>query len=69
MPKFLLMPEGCTWQEIDRPQQKLETIYGLESSFYSPGHRIAIRNQETGETRVFCRELDAAGNLLRVYEV
>ena len=68
MPKYLFMPEGCTWEEIERPQTKLATIYGLECSFYSPKTRICIRNIETGETAIFTRELDSNGNLIRFIE-
>lgn len=68
MPHYIIMPEGSTWQEIDRPQTKLNVIYNLESAFINPKTRTAIYCRETGEIKIFTRELDGAGNLLRVIE-
>lgn len=56
MPKYLVMPEGSKWYEVDRTQTKLEVIYRLECSFFLPKTRIAIRNLETQETEIFTRE-------------
>lgn len=70
MPKYLIMVEGAnSWQEIERPQKDFKTVYCLECSFISPKTRIAIRNEETKETRIFTRRLDSNGNLLEVLEV
>ena len=68
MPHYIIMPEGLTWQEIDRPQTKLNVIYNLESAFINPKTRTAIYCRETVEIKIFSRELDGAGNLLRVIE-
>ena len=68
MPKYLFMPEGSKWEELEREQNKLDVIYNLECSFYSPKTRIAIMNLETRETKIFTRELDATGNLIKVIE-
>ena len=59
MTKFLIMPEGCKWTE--REALTPETAYSLESSWYSPGHRIAVMNTENGQTQVFTREADKKG--------
>lgn len=69
MPKYLLMIEGANWREIERPQRDLKTVYCLECSFIFPNTRLAIRNEETKETKIFTRQLDANGNLLQVNEV
>lgn len=68
MPRYLIMPEGGTWTEIERPQTELSVIYNLESHFTKPSSRIAIRNLETQETKIFSRELDKNGNLIQVIE-
>ncbi|MBR2545377.1 MAG: hypothetical protein IKE93_04360 [Erysipelotrichaceae bacterium] len=68
MGKFLIMPEGLSWQEVERPVTDLETVYKMECSFYKPSHRIAVRNEDTQEVRIFSRRLDTSGNLNEIIE-
>lgn len=68
MPKYLIMVDGCKWQEVERPVKDLELVYRMESSFISPGTLVAIRDQSTHAVKIFTRELDADGNIQRVIE-
>ena len=43
-----------------------ETAYRLGCCWYSPRNKIPVENTETGETKIFSRKLDSAGNLLEV---
>lgn len=61
---FTIMPEGGRW--YTRPAYTMETAYGFECSWYGPNTRIAVRDNETGETKIFTRELDNSGNLVKV---
>lgn len=67
MREYTLMPEGCRWSTVKA--YTMETAYGLECSWYRPNTRIAVRDNETGETKIFTRELDKHGNLIRMQEV
>lgn len=69
MPHYLLMPEGCKWDAIERPQKDLETIYRLECAFISPSTRYAILNRDTGEFKIFNRVLDKKGNIRAVNDI
>ena len=69
MPKYLVMPEGAAWFLTERPVKELQHVYSMEAHFFSPKTRIAIRNEETHEIKVFTREIDKAGNLIKVNEV
>jgi len=68
MPKYLIMADGCKWQEVERPVKDLELVYRMESSFISPQTPVAIRDQITHDVKIFTRELDADGNIQRVIE-
>lgn len=69
MPKYLIMPEGAAWFTSERPVKELEQVYNMEGHWFAPSTRIAIMNEQTKETKIFTRQLDAAGNLLKVIEV
>lgn len=66
MSKFLVMPEGCKWYEVERDLQELELVYRMECSFFSPHTRVAIRSAG-GEFAVFSRKLDEHGNIREVF--
>ena len=58
--QFLFMPEGNDWTVYQA--YTAESVYTLNCCWYSPSHRIAVMDIETGETSVFSRELDSNGN-------
>lgn len=68
MPKYLIMPEGAAWFTSERPVKALQDVYNMEGHWFSPNTRIAIRNEDTKEIKIFTRQLDAAGNLIQIIE-
>lgn len=66
MSKYIIIPEGCRWSTQSAADAK--TAYCLICSWYSPETRTAVLDPETGETRIFTRVLDPAGNLKKVIE-
>ena len=66
MNKYIIMPEGCHWSE--REAANHEAAYCFECSWYKPSTRVAVMDLKTGETRIFSRKLDPAGNLIEVVE-
>ena len=66
MKKYIIMPEGCRWSETTATSA--EMAYRGACCWYSPRTRIAVRDAETGETAIFTRRLDNAGNLLEVVQ-
>jgi len=61
---FIICPEGCKWSEVEA--SSAETAYRAVCSWYSPRTRIAVINRANGITAVFTREIDSAGNLVKV---
>jgi len=63
MREFTIMPEGGRWYITHA--YTMETAYRIECSWYSPKTRIAVRDNETGETKIFTRVIKN-GNLVKV---
>lgn len=61
---FIVCPEGCNWSEVDATTA--EMAYCGVCSWYSPKTRIAVIDRANGHTAVFTRELDSAGNLVKI---
>ena len=66
MNTYRIMPEGCRWSMIDASTPKI--AYMIVCSLYNPRTRIAVQDAFTGETKIFTRIIDAAGNLVEVVE-
>lgn len=66
MKNYIIMPEGCRWSEVQAASA--EMAYSSQCCWYSPGKRVAVRDTTTGETVIFTRRLDNAGNLLEVVQ-
>ena len=66
MKNYIIMPEGCRWSEVQAASAKM--AYRSQCCWYSPGKRVAVRDTTTGETVIFTRRLDNAGNLLEVVQ-
>lgn len=66
MSKYIIAPEGCKWSTCEAANH--ESAYSLNFSWYKPSTRTAVIDASTGATKIFTRELDAAGNLIRVIE-
>lgn len=64
MPKYIIAPERCSWSE--RAAANHEAAYRLECSWLRPATRVAIIDMDTGETKLFIRELDQDGNIKQV---
>ena len=64
MRKFIVAPEGCRRSEVEA--MTAESAYRGVCSWYSPNKRIAIIDPATGNTLIYTRELDKAGNLVKV---
>lgn len=64
MTKYTVAPEGCRWSEVDAASA--EMAYRSVCSWYNPKTRIAIINQATGQAVTFTRQLDGAGNLVKI---
>ena len=67
MSKYIIAPEGCKWSEREAANHK--AAYCFECSWYSPKTRTAVIDAETGETKIFTRELEPNGNLKQVIEL
>lgn len=65
--EYTLMPEGCRWSTVKAYSARM--AYSLECCWYGPKTKVAVRDNETGETKIFTRELDKHGNLIRMQEV
>lgn len=61
---FIVCPEGRTWYEVKAANA--EMAYRCECSWFSPRHKIAIVDVETGITSMFTREIDRDGNLTNI---
>lgn len=68
MSSYTIMPEGSDWIDCEHTGGDEQTIYSLNAHWYYPSTKIAIRNNDTGTVRIFSREQDADGNLIRVIE-
>lgn len=66
MQKFIIAPEGGKWTE--REASNARAAYCLECSWIQPKTRTAVIDA-AGQARIFTRDLDPAGNLLRVNEL
>ena len=66
MKNYIIMPEGCRWSEVQAASA--EMAYCSQCCWYSPGKRVAVRDTTTGETVIFIRRLNNAGNLLEVVQ-
>lgn len=66
MKNYIIMPEGCRWSEVQAASA--EMAYRSQCCWYNPGKRVAVRDTTTGETVIFTRRLDNAGNLLEVVQ-
>lgn len=66
MSKFLIMPEGCKWYEVERPVKDLESVYRMECSFFTPSTRVCIRDVNSGAVEIFSRSLESNGNIKEV---
>ena len=64
MNKYIVAPEGCKWSEVNAASA--EMAYRSVCSWYSPATRIMIVNQATGQAVTFTRQLDGAGNLVKI---
>ena len=64
MRKFIVVPEGCRWSEVEA--MKAESAYRGVCCWYNPDKRVAVIDPATGNTLIFTRELDKAGNLVKV---
>lgn len=66
MSKYTIMPEGCRW--IETEAKSAETAYNKEAHWFKPSNKIAVMDNDTGITKIYTRQLDAAGNLMQVLE-
>ena len=65
MGSFTIMPEGCRWTEYDDGHiTDAQTVYSLHAHWYKPGTRIAIRDNDNGQTWIFTRTHDENGQPL-----
>ncbi|MBO5032409.1 MAG: hypothetical protein J6D08_11080 [Lachnospiraceae bacterium] len=66
MARFTICPEGCKWSQVDAASA--EMAYRSVCSWYNPKTRIAVINQATGQAVTFTRQLDGAGNLVKIFQ-
>jgi len=66
MEKFIIAPEGGKWTEREAATPR--AAYCLECSWIQPATRTAVIDA-TGQAHIYTRDLDPAGNLLRVNEL
>ena len=64
MRKYLIMPERCSWDEVEATSA--EMAYSAVCCWYRPSQPVAVLDIETGKTVIFTRKLDEAGNLVNV---
>lgn len=67
MKTFTIMPEGCRWYNVTAATA--EMAYRGVCCFFNPSRKIAVRDAETGSTKVFIQRIDMNGLLLEVTEV
>ena len=60
MKKFIIMPEGNRWHEIE--SFTAESAFGIVCCWYSAKTRIAIVDKETKEIKIFKKNIDENGN-------
>lgn len=64
MKKFLIMPERGILYTVE--SMTAEAAYRDECCWFPAEKRIGIMDIETGHTDFFWRELDGAGNLVKI---
>lgn len=68
MAKWLIMAEGCRWIAADAGANH-KTAYSMHAHWFKPSTKIAVMETATGATKIFQKQLDAAGNLIDAQEV
>ena len=63
---YQVFPDGCRMFETVATTP--ENAYACVACWYSTNKKIAIVDTETKETHIYTRELDRAGNLVRIIE-
>lgn len=66
MNTYIIIPERGNWTEIEATNS--EMAYAGACCWYSPKRKVAIMNMSTKETKIYTRELDKHGNLIRIIE-
>lgn len=65
MSSYTIMPEGCRWTDCSYEQDyDAEIIYRMHAHWYKPSTRIAIRNNSTGQTWIYTRQIDEQGQAI-----
>lgn len=64
MKKYIIMPEGCRWMEIEATSA--EMAYSGVCCWFTPEKRVTVYDTTTGAAVIFSRKLDKAGNLVEV---
>ena len=67
MKTFTIMPEGCRWYNVTAATAQM--AYSSVCCFFNPSRKIAIRDAETGITKIFARRIDINGLLVEIKEV
>ena len=65
MKKYYIAPENCRWTEAEAATA--EMAYCSICCWFMPDTRIAVIDAETGQTEIFTRTLDGAGNLTAIH--
>ena len=66
MNSYIVMPERGNWTEIEATG--FEMAYRGVCCWYMPDRKVAIMNMSTKETKIYTRELDKHGNLIKIIE-
>lgn len=66
MKLFRIFPDRC--RQFETVATSHEMAYRGVCCFYSADKKIAVMDIETGDVKVYSRELDKNGNLLRIVE-
>ena len=63
---YQIIPDGC--RMFETVSNTPENAYACVACWYSTNKKVAIVDTETKETNIYTREIDRAGNLVRLIE-
>ena len=64
MNKYLIMPQSGYWFEVEATSHLI--AYMKNSCWFSPKQKVAVMDKSTNITRIYQRQLDENGNLIRI---
>ncbi len=66
MDSYIVMPERGNWTEIEATNH--EMAYRGVCCWYNPNRKVIVINKSTKEAKIYTREIDKKGNLIKIIE-